>query len=256
MVENFQRHWQAYLMEAAGLGGFVVGAGLLTVFLEHPDFPVMKSSFGGEENAIWRRVPLGILMGAYIALVVRLFGEKSGAHINPATTWAFLILRKINFVDSVLYVAAQFVGAVAAAQFLTLALGSWFAHEKIGYGVTKPMPPHDSASAFVAEFIILFVLMFVVLIITSSKKLEKYAAVVSGVLIALYLIFNLPFSGMSLNSARSFAAALAANKWEHLWIYFVAPPLAMLLAAEIYTRTKTAFSGVVDKELPNYPKEN
>ncbi len=243
-------------MEAAGLAGFVLGAGLLTVFLEHPDFPAMKSAFGGEENAVWRRVPLGILMGAYIALVVYLFGEKSGAHINPATTWAFFRLRKINFTDSVFYTLAQFAGAVAAAQLLKFTLGDWFSHQKIGYGVTKPMPPHDSMSAFIAEFIISFVLMLVVLIIISSKRLEKYAAAVSGVLIAFYLIVELPFSGMSLNPARSFAAALAANKWEHLWIYFIAPPIAMLAAAEIFTRIKPTFKNIINKELPNYPKED
>ncbi len=255
MFEIFKKHWQAYLMEAAGLAGFVLGAGSLAVFLEHPDFPAMQSSLGGEENAIWRRVPLGLLMGAYIALVVRLFGEKSGAHINPATTCAFFRLGKINFSNSVLYTLAQFAGAITAALFLKIALGDWFAHPLINFGVTKPMPPHDSMSAFVAEFIISFVLMFVVLIVISSKRLEKYAAIVTGVLIALYLIFELPFSGMSLNPARSFAASLAANKWEHLWIYFVAPPLAMLLAAEIYARTKTIFSGILDKELPDYPIE-
>ncbi|HXG85278.1 MAG TPA: aquaporin, partial [Pyrinomonadaceae bacterium] len=153
------------------------------------------------------------------------------------------------------YTLAQFVGAIAAAQLLKALLGEWFAHPLVGYGVTKPMPPHDSMSAFVAEFIISFVLMFVVLIVISSKSLEKFAAIITGALIALYLIFELPFSGMSLNPARSFAAALAANKWEHLWIYFVAPPVAMLLAVEIYVRTKPAFSSIVDKELPDYPKE-
>ena len=243
-------------MEAAGLAGFVLGAGLLTVFLEHPEFPAMRSSFGGTENAIWRRVPLGVLMGAYIAFVIYLFGEKSGAHINPATTWSFFRLGKINLANAVFYTLAQFAGAIAAAHLLKATLGEWFAHPLVGYGVTKPMPPHDSTDAFVAEFIISFVLMFVVLIIISSKSLEKLAAPVSGILIALFLIFELPFSGMSLNPARSFAASMAANKWEHLWIYFVAPPLAMLLAAEIYLRTKTSFPNIFDKELPDYPKEN
>ncbi len=242
-------------MEAAGLAGFVLGAGCLTVFLEHPDFRAMQSRFGGEENAIWRRVPLGLIMGAYIAAIIYLFGEKSGAHINPATTWAFFRLGKISFTDSFFYTLAQFAGAVAAALFLRFVLGDWFAHPLINFGVTKPMSQHDSMSAFVAEFIISFVLMFVVLIVISSKRLEKYAAPVSGVLIALYLIFELPFSGMSLNPARSFAASLAANKWEHLWIYFVAPPVAMLVAAEIYTRIKTSFPNIFDKELPDYPKE-
>ncbi len=185
-----------------------------------------------------------------------MFGEKSGAHINPATTWAFFRLGKINFTNSVFYTLAQFAGAVAAALILKFALGSWFAHQLIDFGITKPMPPHDSVSALIAEFIISFVLMFAVLICISSKRLEKYAALVSGVLIALYLIFEMPFSGMSLNPARSFAAAFAANKWELLWIYFVAPPVAMLLAAEIYGRIKTSMPGIVDKELPSYPKEN
>ncbi len=242
-------------MEAIGLAGFVLGAGCLAVFLEHPDFPAMRSSFGGEENAFWRRVPLGILMGAYITLVIYLFSEKSGAHINPATTWTFFRLGKINFANACFYTLAQFAGAVAAAQLLKATVGEWFAHPLINFGVTEMKPPHKPADAFVAEFIISFVLMFVILIIISSKRLEKYAALASGILIALYLIFELPFSGMSLNPARSFAAALAANKWKHLWIYFVAPPLAMLVAAEIFKRIKTALPHILDKELPDYPKE-
>lgn len=255
MLEIFKRHGREYLMEAAGLAGFVLGAGLLTIFLEHPDFPVMQSLFGGEANAIWRRVPLGLMMGAYIALVIRLFGEKSGAHVNPATTWTFFRLGKTSFSNAVFYTLAQFAGAIAAAQLLKAALGEWFAHPLINFGVTKPMPPHDSMSGFVAEFIISFVLMFAILIVTSLSSLEKYVAPASGVLIALYLIFELPYSGMSMNPARSFAASLAANEWEHLWIYFVAPPLAMLLAAEIYVRIKTAFPNIFDNELPVYPKE-
>lgn len=256
MFEVFKRHWQAYLMEAVGLGGFVVGAGILTIFLEHPDFPVMQSRFGTEENAIWRRFPLGISMGLYVALVVYLFGEKSGAHINPATTWAFFRLDKISFADSIFYTLAQFAGAIAAAFALKFALGDWFAHPWVDFGITKPKPPHDSTEAFVAEFVISFVLMFVVLIFISSGRLKKYTALVSGFLIALYLIVELPFSGMSLNPARSFAAAFAANEWKHLWIYLVAPSAAMLLAAEIYTRFKAEFREIVDTELPDYPAEN
>lgn len=242
-------------MEAVGLAGFVLCAGLLTVFLEHPHFPVMQSAFGGESMSVVRRVPLGILMGAYIAGVVYLFGEKSGAHIDPATTWAFFRLGKINFADAIFYTLAQFTGAVIAAQILKLSLGEWFSYPSVDFGITKPIPPHGSMSAFAAEFMISFLLMLTVLFFISSNRLEKYTALVTGVLIALYIIFETPFSGMSLNPARSFAAALAANKWEHLWIYFVAPSIAMLFATEIFTRIKTAFPDIIDKGLPNYPKE-
>lgn len=116
-------------------------------------------------------------------------------------------------------------------------------------------PPHTPFGAFVAEFVSSFVLLFVVLFVISSNRLEKLAAPASGVLIALCLIFELPFSGMSLNPARSCAGALAADRWEHLWIYFVAPPVAMLLAAEIFREIKTVLPKILDKEILDYPKE-
>ena len=41
---------------------------------------------------------------------------------------------------------------------------------------------------------------------------------------------------MSMNPARTFSSALAAQLWTSLWIYFTAPPLGMLAAAELYRR--------------------
>jgi aquaporin Z len=255
MLESLERNWREYLMEAVGLAGFVLGAGLLTVLLEHPDLLVMQSSFGAEENAMWRRVPLGILMGAYIAFITRLWSERSGAHINPPVSWSFFRLGKISFTDAVFFTIAHFAGAIAAAQLLKFALGSYFAHPLIDFGITKPKPQHTSTEAFVAEFIISFVLMFVVLVAANSTKLEKKAPLIVGALIAFYLIVEAPYSGMSLNPARSTAAAVAANKYEHLWIYFVAPGIAMLLAAEMFLLAKPIFRGVVDKEQDNFPVE-
>lgn len=239
-------------MEAAGLAGFVVGASLLTVFLEHPELPVIQSPLG--QHPWLRRVPLGIILGAYIAGVVYLFGKRSGAHINPAVTWAFYRLGKINFADSVFYTLAQFAGAVAAAQIMKLALGDFYSDAAIRYALTEPAKwDHSGATAFGAEFFISFVLMFACLVAANSSRLEKLVAPITGVLIALYLVVETPYSGMSLNPARSFGSALAANEWRYLWIYFVAPPLAMLLAAEIFQRTRDFFGGLIDKEQPSYP---
>ncbi|HEX8251149.1 MAG TPA: aquaporin [Pyrinomonadaceae bacterium] len=239
-------------MEAAGLAGFVGGASLLTVFLEHPELPVMQSALG--EHPLLRRVPLGIFLGGYITGVVYLFGKRSGAHINPAVTWAFFRLGKINLADSVFYTLAQFAGAIAAAQIMKLALGDFYRDPPIRYVVTEPAKWDTSGVwAFAAEFFISFILMFVCLIAANSSRLEKLVAPITGGLIALYLIVETPYSGMSLNPARSFGSALAANEWRYLWIYFVAPPLAMLLAAEIFQRTKSFFGGLIDKEQPSYP---
>ncbi len=227
---------EAYLMEAIGIAGFIIGAGLLTILLEHPDLFVMKSWL--KDYPTLRRVPMGVIMGAYVAVVVLLTGKKSGGHINPAATWTFYRLNKMSAANAWLYTLAQFIGACGAAMLLKLTMGDLFSNEKIDYGVTKPMPPYTFMTAFWAEFIISFLLMLVTLFTITSKRYKKYIALISGILIGLYLVIEIPFSGMSLNPARSFAGSLAANKWECLWIYFIAPPSAMLLAAEVFIQSK------------------
>lgn len=268
MIESRNIPWQIYLMEYSGLAGFVFFAWLLTIFLEHPDLPVMKSSM--KDYSLLRRIPLGIIMGAYIMMVIALWGKKSGAHINPAVTWTFYRLGKISFTNAVFYTIAQFGGAISAAQLLKYWMGPWFSHPLINYGNTQPQPPHGSMAAFVAEFLISFIMMLVVLLAGSSKRFEKKGAFLSGLLIALFLIIEMPFSGMSLNPARSFAGALAANEWTYVWIYFVAPPLAMLVAAEVFLRWKSKQVGSAGntylakvkpiksdyKELPQYPVQS
>ena len=179
MIESVKCHWREYLMEAAGLAGFVVGASVLTVFLEHPDLPVMRSALG--EYPMLRRVPLGIILGAYIAGVVYLFGKRSGAHINPAVTWAFFRLGKISFADAVLYTLAQFAGAIAAAQIMKFTLGDFYADPPNRYVVTEPARWDESGIvAFAAEFFISFVLMLVCLVAANSSRLEKLVAPITG----------------------------------------------------------------------------
>ncbi len=223
---------KAYAMEAFGLFGFVLLAGLVSIFLEHPDMPVMQTSW--KHEPLLRRIPLGIIMGIYIFITTKAFGKKSGAMVNPAITWAMYRQGTISFKDAVWYTVSQFAGAVAAAELLKLTLFNWFSHPNIHFGITKPIPPHESQNAWMAEFVIAFITMATVLVFSSVKKLEKALPFMMAAWIAVFLIVELPYSGMSMNPARSFAGALAANKWEHLWIYFAAPIPAMLLAGELF----------------------
>ena len=250
-TKNTASHAKYYWMEAAGLGGFVLLASLVTIFLEHPELPVMQTHW--KDYPLLRRVPLGIIMGCYIMLITVLFGKKSGAQINPAVTWSFYYLKKISFKDAALYTAAQFIGAIAAAQILKHTLGYWFSHPAIDYSVTQPKPQYSSLTALTAEAIISFVLMFVVLTASASKKWDGRVPLLSGILIALFIIFEMPFSGMSLNPARSTAGDLAALKFEHLWLYFVSPLAAMLLASKIFERRYFSSSSADKKDLPVYP---
>lgn len=220
-------------MEASGLAGFIVVASLVTTLLEHPDLFVMKSELGN--YPLLRRVPLGLILGTYIALVVHLIGQRSGAHINPAVTGVFIYLGKINKPNATFYFVAQFLGATFAALLMSNVLGGYYEHPSIHFVTT--VPGRGAAGvfkAFVAEFIISFLLIFIMLVVISSKRLEKLAPIVTGVLIAIYLVVETPYSGMSLNPARSFASAFVAGEWRALWIYFTAPVIAMLSAAQLF----------------------
>lgn len=229
MIKN---NYSFYLMEALALAGFVLIAAFTTIFLEHPDSPLAQTQLA--VHPLLRGIILGAVMGIYITAMATAIGKLSGANANPIITWAFFRIKKISFANLCAYMAAQFLGAIAAILLLHLTFNKIFEHPLINYSLTKPKPGHSLGTSFIAEFIISFIFVITTLFVLSSKKLEKYNAAIAGLLIALFLIIELPYSGMSMNPARSFASALVAWKWEEIWIYFVAPIIAMLLATEIF----------------------
>jgi aquaporin Z len=78
--------------------------------------------------------------------------------------------------------------------------------------------------------------MSVVLTVSNTKRLGRWTGIFAGALVAIYITIESPISGMSMNPARTFGSAVGAQIWMSLWIYFVAPPTGMLLAAEVYRR--------------------
>jgi aquaporin Z len=80
--------------------------------------------------------------------------------------------------------------------------------------------------------------MITILIVTNRARPEPYTPYFAGALIAIFIAFETPLSGMSTNPARTFGPALHAGYWPALWIYFAAPTLGMLVAAEAYLRAR------------------
>ncbi|GAB3231602.1 aquaporin [Hymenobacter seoulensis] len=230
-----RRHWAHYVAEAAGIAFFIICAGSLTVLLEHPESPLTPVV---PATPLGRRVLLGLGMAVVILLIVYSpWGKRSGAHINPAVTLAFWQLGKLRTPDAVWYVGFQVLGALVAALLMREVLGEWYAHPAVKFTVTEPKPePGGVALAFAGEFIISFILMGVLLSALHSRRFKERAGWLIGALLALYIIVEAPLSGMSLNPARSLGTAVAANKYEGLWVYFVAPPLAMWLVTVLFRR--------------------
>jgi len=99
------------------------------------------------------------------------------------------------------------------------------------------------AAAFLAEFLISFLMMETILLVNNTR-IARYTGLLAGALIFLFITFEAPYSGMSMNPARTLSSALPAHAWSSLWVYFVAPILGMLLAAEVnrlIQRRKTIF---------------
>ena len=222
-------------MEAAELALFMLSACAFTVLLYHPSSPLAQSF----PNEISRRFAMGVAMGATaIAIIFSPLGKRSGAHFNPSVTLTFFRLGKIDPWDACFYVLAQFIGGVTGVVAATLLLGPTVSDRHVNYATTQP-GPHGPLLAFAAELLISFILMSVVLRVSNTKKIARWTGVFAGALVATYITFESPISGMSMNPARTFGSAFGAGAWMSLWIYFVAPPVGMLLAAEVFTKSKT-----------------
>ena len=232
MLRTFGEHWPEYLCEAAELGLFMISAGLFTILLHHPASPVLNCI----PSEFTRRMLTGIAMGSTaIALVFSPLGKRSGAHFNPAVTLTFWRLGKVKNWDAIFYIVAQFIGAIAGIFTVTLFVREPFSHPAVNYAATLP-GMQGMIVAFIAEFVIAFVLMSVVLGASNTPHLARYTGLFAGALVATYITLESPFSGMSMNPARTFGSALIGHLWTGLWIYFTAPVLAMQLAGALYVR--------------------
>lgn len=231
MTAALRRHWPEYLMEAWGLGTFMVSACLVTALLEHPASPARAAL----PDPTLRRVLVGVAMGlTAVGIVYSPWGKQSGAHINPALTLAFLRLGKIHPWDACFYVLAQFAGAALGVGLAAWILGAALADPSVGWVATVPGRP-GVAVAFAAELAISFGLMTLVLASTNSP-FARWTGVLCGLTVATYIALEAPLSGMSMNPARTFGSAVVGQVWTAFWLYVVAPPLGMLLAAERWRR--------------------
>jgi aquaporin Z len=230
MLSALRKHWPEYLIEAACLGTFMISAGVFTTLLEHPNSPVRQAI----PNDFFRLALNGLAMGlTAVAIIYSPWGARSGAHMNPAVTWTFFRLGKVKSWDALFYPVFQTLGGVAGVLLVKLSLGRIFTDTPVNYVVTVPGKA-GVATAFIAETVIACGMMLMVLLVTNTARLARFSGLFGGTLVFLYITFEAPLSGMSINPARTVASALPSGIWTAAWIYFVAPVGGMLLAVEIY----------------------
>jgi aquaporin Z len=230
MIRPLREHWPEYLIEAAALGLFMVSAGAFGVLLEAPASPLRRVL----QDSFVRTSIAGRAMGlTAVAIIYSPWGRRSGAHMNPAVTLTFLRLRKIEPADAIAYVVCQCLGGLTGVLLVGAVAGRLFWEPPVR-GVATVPGPQGRLVAFVAELGISFALMLVILVLSNSARWARFTGLAAGTLVALFIVFEAPFSGMSINPARTLASAWPSGVWTSFWLYVTAPTIGMLLAAEAY----------------------
>jgi aquaporin Z len=233
-IASLLLHWPEYLMEAGEVALYMFFACAFATLLRHPASPIGHAIMGG----LARRALYGLVMGAtVIAIITSPWGKQSGGHFNPAVTFTFYRLGKVGLSDTLFYVTAQFAGAVVGVVLASYLLRGAPGNEAVRYAVTVP-GTYGSVVAFIAEMAISFGLMMTILLASNREMLARYTAYFVGALYEIYLTFETPLSGMSMNPARTFGSAFSARYWHALWIYFIAPTLGMMAAATVFLRIR------------------
>ena len=221
-------------MEAAELAAYMFVICATVTLFQHPASPTREVIPAG----IWRRIFTGLVMSTTVIVIIKSpWGRQSGAHFNPAVTFTFYRLGKVRSWDAAFYIAAQALGAIGGVELANCVLQGAPANAAVRYAATAP-GVYGSPAAFIAELTISFISMTTVLYTTNRERIARYTPYFAGALVATYITFEAPLSGMSMNPARTFGSAFHASYWQSIWIYFVAPTLGMLSAAEVFLRVR------------------
>jgi aquaporin NIP len=173
-------------------------------------------------------VGVAITFGLVIMFGIYAVGHISGAHFNPAVTFAFALTRHFPWRRAVLYWGAQLAGALVAAAMLRGSLGNIA-------DVGATLPSGSQGQSFLWEFVMSGFLMFVILAVaTDTRAVGEAAAIAIGGTVLLDAMFGGPISGASMNPARSIGPAFVSGNLHALWLYIAAPILGASAGALAY----------------------
>lgn len=184
----------------------------------------------GTYNGVLTHLGVSAAFGIVVTGMIYAFGKTSGAHINPAVTIAFWISGSFKKALVVPYVVSQIAGAI---------LASWTIYSVFPSHVTQgaTLPSGSYATAFLIEFVLTWVLMLVILIVsTTATFINKYAAIVIGLVVFIEAFIAGPYTGASMNPARSIAPALFSSNLNSMWIYIIATTVGAVTAVPTFMR--------------------
>ncbi|CAE5959998.1 unnamed protein product [Arabidopsis arenosa] len=177
-------------------------------------------------------VAIAICHGFALFVAVSIAANHSGGHVNPAVTFGLVVGGKVTIITGVFYWIAQLLGSTVACFLLKFVTGG------LAIPIHNVAAGVGSAQGVVMEIIITFALVYTVYataIDSNNGTLGTIAPLAIGLIVGANILAAGPFSGGSMNPARSFGPALAAGDFSGHWVYWVGPLLGGGLAGVIYT---------------------
>lgn len=179
-------------------------------------------------------VSTALAFGLVIVAMAYSIGNISGCHINPAVSLGMLLSGKMSLKDFIGYVVAQVLGALCGSLVLGFLLGTFEVLGANSYGIDSFA--QTAGIAFVVEVLLTFVFVTTILGVTSKEKYSNVAGIVIGLTLTLVHLIGIPFTGTSVNPARSLAPALlqGGEALSQVWIFILAPLVGAALASVFY----------------------
>ena len=173
-----------------------------------------------------------LAFGLVIVAMAYSIGNVSGCHINPAVSLGMALTGRMTWKEFAKYVVAQVLGAITGAALLGVILRSFTTLGANSYNGTTV----TVWIALLVEVILTFVFVLTILGVTDKKENGHATGIVIGLTLTLVHLFGLPFTGTSVNPARSIGPALlqGGEALSQVWVFIIAPLVGATLAAFFY----------------------
>jgi len=148
----------------------------------------------------------------------------SGGHFNPVVSLAMFLDRRIGLTDTTGYIVSQALGAFLASGMFAIVLG----RAEVAATATQVSATISEFEGFMAEAVLTLVFVFAILVLSKSQSHTKFLGM--GAALAAVHMLGIPFTGASVNPARSFAPALVGDAWSGFWVYVVGPVVGAIIA--------------------------
>lgn len=177
-----------------------------------------------------------LAFGLVIVAAAYSIGNVSGCHINPAVSISMVVAGKMEVKECIKYIISQVIGAFVGSLLLALCLGSFDALGANGYGSMLGTTEVTMWIALLVEVILTFIFTTTILGVTDKKENGHVTGIVIGLTLVLVHLFGIPFTGTSVNPARSLAPAIlqGGEALKQVWVFIVAPVIGAVLAGLFY----------------------